>query len=150
MGLVEKLNKVWSKKINAGDRVPILLELKGEPPNPFMIMNRVGDLRESGDLVIAILIKEGRFWFINNINLNILWFLTFIFSYLYQLQFFFFKFQTVFRNQEATKPTMTTASSGKNSIEIEILRLSIIIPASILVIISNFEYCCSRWFDNSN
>ena len=70
MGLVEKLNKVWSKKINAGDRVPILLELKGGPPNPFMIMNRVGDLRESGDLVIAILIKEGRFWFINNIDVN--------------------------------------------------------------------------------
>ena len=58
-GELEKLNKVWSKEINAGDTVAILLERKGEPRNPFMFMNLVGDLSESGGLVIAILIKEG-------------------------------------------------------------------------------------------
>ena len=60
-GDLEKLNKVWSKEINAGKTVEILLERKGGPRNPFMFMNLVGDLSESGGLVIAILIKEGRF-----------------------------------------------------------------------------------------
>ena len=58
-GELEKLSKVWSKEINAGDTVAILLERKGEPRNQFMFMNLVGDLSESGGLVIAILIKEG-------------------------------------------------------------------------------------------
>ena len=60
-GDLEILNKVWSKEINAGKTVEILLERKGGPRNPFMFMNLVGDLSESRGLVIAILIKEGKF-----------------------------------------------------------------------------------------
>ena len=52
-GCKEILNKVWSKKINAGDRVPILLDLNDGPWKLFM---------KSEYLVVAILIKEGRFW----------------------------------------------------------------------------------------
>ena len=61
---VETLDNVWSKQINKGKRVPILLERKNGPTNPFMFINLV-NLRESEDLVIAILIKRGRFYFIN-------------------------------------------------------------------------------------
>ena len=53
IGCKEILNKVWSKKIDAWERVPVLLELNDGPWKLFM---------KSGYLVVAILIKEGRFW----------------------------------------------------------------------------------------
>ena len=52
-GCKEILNKIWSKKIDAGDRVPVLLDLNDGPWKLFM---------KSEYLVVAILIKEGRFW----------------------------------------------------------------------------------------
>ena len=51
-GCKEILNKVWSKKTNAGDTVPVLLDLNAGPWKLFM---------KSGYLVVAILIKEGIF-----------------------------------------------------------------------------------------
>ena len=55
-GCKEILNKIWSKKIDAGDRVPVLLDLNDGPWKLFM---------KSGYLVVAILIKEGTFWVMN-------------------------------------------------------------------------------------
>ena len=68
-GNIIELNKMWSKRIKAREIIPIVLD-----PNPegwkmfgrdLLDLNPGGWKMFSRDIVVAILIKEGRFWFIN-------------------------------------------------------------------------------------